>query len=125
MTAYAAKSHLYRLRHPTRYLEQGAKWRRNNPVKRNAIARATNLKKKYGITIAQYDKMFALQGGVCAICHHPPKSVRLAVEHDHKTKRVRGLSCHHCNRHRIGTNTPETAKRVLNHVSSDFDGRSL
>lgn len=39
------------------------------------------------------------QGGVCAICHRPPtdRKRRLHVDHDHKTGRIRGLLCLHCN----------------------------
>lgn len=45
--------------------------------------------------------MLAKQGGVCAICKNPEKSCargyRLAVDHDHATKQVRGLLCVNCN----------------------------
>lgn len=54
--------------------------------------------KKYGITIAQYAAMLDMQGGVCAICGVTPKKRRLAVDHNHKTKQVRGLLCTQCNR---------------------------
>lgn len=61
----------------------------------------------YGLTPADYDRMLAEQNGVCAICKQPettvdPRSkrpyVRLPVDHDHATGRVRGLLCHRCNR---------------------------
>jgi len=52
----------------------------------------------YGITIEDYDAMLAAQGGGCAICHTPPRSKRLHVDHDHADGRVRGLLCYHCNR---------------------------
>lgn len=80
---------------------------------------------RYGITIAQYDKMFALQDGKCVGCGRPPKTKRLAVEHDHKTGRVRGLACHHCNRQLIARNTAETARWLVAYLSSEFDGRTL
>ena len=80
---------------------------------------------RFGITEAQYQKMFEMQGGVCAICRRPPKTRRLAVEHDHKTGRVRCLACFSCNRNKIGTNTVESARRVLALLASDFDGRSI
>ena len=38
--------------------------------------------------------MFAVQGGVCAICEEAPAS---HVDHDHETGRVRGLLCFNCN----------------------------
>jgi hypothetical protein len=59
------------------------------------------LKKKYGITVADYDRMLEAQNGVCWICKRPPKTRRLAVDHDHKKKgreSVRALLCHRCNR---------------------------
>lgn len=63
------------------------------------------LKRKYGITLAEYEKMRDEQGGVCAICHQPETAFDaktlitrgLAVDHCHKTKRVRGLLCFRCN----------------------------
>ena len=58
------------------------------------------LKKNYGITLADYDAMVEKQGGKCAICESTkPKTpgVRFAVDHDHKTGKVRGLLCGPCN----------------------------
>ena len=52
---------------------------------------------RFGITAKQYDEMFASQNGRCAICMREDKRQRLAVDHDHKTGRVRGLLCLHCN----------------------------
>lgn len=93
---------------------------------RKDIGRARRLWDKYGITEAQYAKMLKMSDGGCWICGRKPKTRRLAVEHDHgPSKRVRGLSCHSCNKYKIGTNTAETAKRVLEYLSSDFDGRKL
>lgn len=71
-------------------------------TKRRLIARKSHLKHKYGITIAEYDAMFADQGGVCAICQGTTKHKymqwsTLVVDHDHTTGQVRGLLCHPCN----------------------------
>lgn len=38
--------------------------------------------------------MFAEQDGLCAICREAPAQ---HVDHDHDTKRVRGLLCFNCN----------------------------
>lgn len=54
--------------------------------------REANLRRRYGITQAQYDALLAHQGGVCAICGGK-RRYRLLVDHDHKTGRVRGLLC--------------------------------
>lgn len=83
------------------------------------------INKNFGLTPTQYGEMLRLQNNVCAICGHPPKTRRLAVEHDHKTGRVRGLTCHRCNRILIGRNTVETARKILVYLESDFDGRKL
>lgn len=55
------------------------------------------LSHKFGITKEIYDKMFADQGGVCKICGGPPGKRSLAVDHCHKTGKVRGLLCSNCN----------------------------
>lgn len=62
--------------------------------------RRNNLAWKYGITHEAYDEMLAAQGGGCALCSHVPSGNerRLAVDHCHVTKRVRGLLCGRCNR---------------------------
>lgn len=60
---------------------------------------------KKGITEADYDRLLAAQGGVCAGCLEPPGERRLAIDHDHKCCPgqtacggcVRGLLCTRCN----------------------------
>lgn len=55
------------------------------------------LKTRYGITPEQYTILLTMQRGVCAICQKPPFRVRLAIDHDHKTGKIRGLLCRRCN----------------------------
>lgn len=55
-------------------------------------------RKQLGLTIEDYDRMLAAQGGGCAICGTTPKTRRLDTDHDHATGAVRGLLCHRCNR---------------------------
>lgn len=56
--------------------------------------RAYHLRRRYGITAADYDALVAAQGGVCALCRERfPKH----VDHDHVTHRVRGALCSGCN----------------------------
>jgi hypothetical protein len=65
---------------------------------RKAIAdRKSHLKRKYGITPAEYDAMLAAQGGVCLICREKPGDLPLHVDHDHETGAVRSLLCVRCN----------------------------
>ena len=57
------------------------------------------LKRVYGIDIVEYNELFRKQNGCCAICGvHQTKQKRImAVDHDHESRRVRGLLCFMCN----------------------------
>lgn len=96
-----------------RILENNRRWRKAHPDsgKRyyqkhkdtwNADEREKRLQRKYGLSVAEYDLMFTQQNGVCAICGHPSKKRRLAVDHNHKTQVIRGLLCWTCNRTIMG-----------------------
>lgn len=63
------------------------------------IQRRKVLKTKYGITLETYNFMLKAQGGVCAICGQGEivKNRTLAVDHCHKTGKVRQLLCGNCN----------------------------
>jgi len=74
-------------------------WNKNNPEKRKAITKKYDLKRLYNITVEEYDKIYSLQGGCCAICgvHQKDLKYRLHVDHNHTTGQVRGLLCRMCN----------------------------
>jgi len=88
------------------------KWRHENKDKYNQSMRKyraehklyfrdKNLKRSYGITEDQYQQMLLKQDYQCWICHKiPDKRLKrpLAVDHCHKTKKVRALLCYGCNR---------------------------
>jgi len=60
-----------------------------------------HMKRAYGLDFKDYEKMLEAQNGVCAICSSPPpnnRKTRLAIDHCHKTGKVRGLLCDKCNR---------------------------
>jgi len=57
--------------------------------------RDTDLRIRYGISLADYKAMHARQGGKCAICGASEE--KLVVDHNHKTGQVRELLCHLCN----------------------------
>lgn len=65
--------------------------------------RATDIKKRFGITLDDYKRMRDEQGNVCAICGKPETVKRngkdrwLAVDHCHTTNKIRGLLCGKCN----------------------------
>lgn len=64
-------------------------------------SKSTDLKRRFGLSIEEYDRMFKEQNGVCAICKQPEIVVSktnnklrdLAVDHDPETGKVRSLLC--------------------------------
>jgi hypothetical protein len=65
--------------------------------------REAMLRRNYGLTLDGYHALFERQGERCAICGDVlvPVGPSTCVDHSHKTGRVRGLLCRHCN-HGIG-----------------------
>ncbi|MPZ92303.1 MAG: hypothetical protein GEU68_11825 [Actinobacteria bacterium] len=53
------------------------------------------LNRRYRVDAAQVAWMVLQQGGVCALCGSGKPE---HVDHDHRTKRVRGILCFNCNR---------------------------
>jgi hypothetical protein len=49
----------------------------------------------YELSPEQYNNLLTSQGGKCAICRGP--LTRLHIDHNHATKKVRGILCHNCN----------------------------
>ena len=67
--------------------------------RRQEISRHCQLKARYGLSAVEYDRLLTLQRNVCRICMKPCSTgKRLAVDHDHKTGKIRGLLCRRCNR---------------------------
>lgn len=83
-------------------------------MKSKRRARDLYLRRTYGISIQQYEKMLMWQNDRCALCerHYTEFTRNLAVDHNHKTGRVRGLLCFQCNRRRVGNLTLEWARKV-------------
>ena len=59
--------------------------------------RNTNYIRKFGITLEEYNQIFAEQEGKCGICSKHQLDKNLSVDHDHDTGEVRGLLCQPCN----------------------------
>jgi len=82
----------------SRYCRE-ASWARGHAEQRSLRYHRSSLARRYGLSISEYTAMFKAQNGRCAICavDHRLLKRRLAVDHDHKTGRVRGLLCSSCN----------------------------
>lgn len=93
---------------------KAAKWYRDNTER----VRARLLMRKYGITIEQYHTKLVEQNYACDICkrHESAFTNRLSVDHNHKTKNIRGLLCFHCNKFKVGKLTVESAKSVYEYL---------
>ena len=97
----AETSRKWKKEHPDKVTATKRKWYRRHPDK----VKADWLRRRYGMTLEEYRYLLVSQGGVCAICAHPetrknPKNNKvydMAIDHNHKTGKVRGLLCTACN----------------------------
>jgi hypothetical protein len=89
------------------------------------------LKANHGITEEFFLEMLKVQGNKCAICgdsspKNTGKSAPFVVDHDHKTKKVRGILCNRCNM-AIGLflDNPVSIRRAAFYLESrsDYDAR--
>lgn len=71
-----------------------------NSIKGKLRGRDWAYKRKFGITLDQYNAMFQKQNGNCLICevNQSILKYKLHIDHNHKTNKVRGLLCAECNR---------------------------
>jgi hypothetical protein len=105
----------------------------NNSTDRAHYARDWQLQKKYGITLEEFEAWWIAQCGKCGICgidmrmplkkRGQPLDV-VAVDHCHKTNKVRGLLCNACNKG-LGmfNDNPyilDKARRYLNASDGDY-----
>jgi len=90
-----------------RIQKQQKLWRGKNPIATRISSRKYHLKIKFNLTEKQYDSLLKKQAGCCAICKAAPEFKqdklnrtrgRLNIDHNHETKKIRGLLCESCNR---------------------------
>lgn len=80
---------------PRSYCTLGCKSVNGNTPERQ---RAYSLRRKYGVSVQQFEEMLEQQGGGCAICGGGQDDKRqMHVDHDHVTGAVRGILCTYCN----------------------------
>lgn len=98
---------------PEKQLQSSLNWIKNNPDK----VKENYLKRRYGISLEEYQKMYDAQGGLCAICNDPYDI--LCVDHCHKTGTVRGLLCDACN-HGLGRfkDEPNLLSRAIDYLET-------
>jgi len=104
------------------YLAKQKKYREEHADEIKAKLRASHLKRKYGITVERYNRLFFRQNGRCLLCRAlPTDGISLHVDHDHATGRVRGLLCFRCN-NAIGDlrDDPELLERAAAYLRGDW-----
>lgn len=92
--------------------------------------RRSHLKRRYGVTVEQYDALLIEQAGRCKLCGAEECGAGrkyLCVDHDHTTGAIRGLLCNSCNR-ALGAlrDDPDLIDRAAEYVrrSGQIDGAS-
>lgn len=83
--------------------EQSRKWRETTHGK--MITKDIVLKKRYNISLIEYNELLKNQDYKCAVCLSPETSIdkrtgklrELSVDHNHYTGEARGLLCRSCN----------------------------
>lgn len=104
----ADKKQRYRA-NPQPFIERTKRWQRENRERHLAKQREYrsknpgrdrpgHLRRKFGITQADYERMLHEQLDGCAICGESRRdSASFHVDHDHGNDAVRGLLCFRCN----------------------------
>ncbi|MDQ3982066.1 MAG: endonuclease VII domain-containing protein [Actinomycetota bacterium] len=87
---------------------------------KNGGARKYHLRRRYGLTPAEFDALVAEQGFLCPICLKRPA---VDVDHDHRTGRVRGILCEKCNGG-LGQfrDNPKTIKSAIDYLERHSAG---
>ena len=72
---------------------------RQKQIRTPETNRVWNLKRNYGVTVEDYNKIFESQQGCCFICgrHQIEFKRHLCIDHNHTTGKIRKLLCSPCN----------------------------
>lgn len=82
--------------------EKRANWKLERKVSGKSYleARKSFIKRKYKITLEEYEELLSKQNNKCLICGNESsrhKNSILYIDHCHTSGKIRGLLCHHCN----------------------------
>lgn len=86
---------------------------RTNKDKIQPLLQGYALKRRYGITVDDYEQLLIKQDYSCAICgtKECPTGRNFAVDHCHSTGKVRGLLCSLCNK---GIGSLKDSEEIVN-----------
>jgi len=78
--------------------KKGRDWYKANGRKPEQ-ERESRLLREYGITSAEFTELLRSQKSKCQICSVPlVGGHQTHIDHDHKSKKIRGILCTNCNR---------------------------
>ena len=77
-------------------------------------------KRLYGITPEEIDRLYQKQKGICLICLEAITRLSACVDHNHQTRKIRGLLCKRCNggMGALGDN-PDRLKRAIKYLKEN------
>ena len=87
----------YRTNHRALVTQRTREWAKTSNGSRSCLNSA--YKKRYRITLTEYEALLKKQNHKCAICSRPEgcDNRRLYVDHCHEIGTIRGLVCYRCN----------------------------
>lgn len=97
------KSHTKRAQSPSARLKANKRSKdyrqKNSDAVRMGVKMAVYKKLGLKINKEQYQNLYAIQNGYCAICekHRSTQKKDLSLDHDHNTGQIRGFLCDNCN----------------------------
>jgi len=94
------------------------KWKKTDPERYKRYVRNCNFKRKYGISVEEYDSKLAKQGDYCAACEtETPGNRGFFLDHDHKTGDLREFICQSCNT-ALGAvrDDPEVLRKLIDYL---------
>jgi len=89
---------IYKDKHREILREKNTIYRKNNPNIAYLSRRKAQLKRKFNLSLNDYNILLEKQKGVCNICKIKETTKALCVDHNHTTGEIRGLLCSNCNR---------------------------
>lgn len=94
--------------------------------KRRPTQTVEHRKYRYGLTAEAYETLLEKQHGCCALCDRELSTIkRIVVDHDHVTKKVRGLLCDRCNLWLRAIEKPGFVRSALEYLAKPWDGAPM
>lgn len=113
------RSKEWRIANRERYNQSFREAKALDPEAAKIRARGYAIKRKYGLSLEQYDELLERQNGCCAICerHQSEFKTNLAVDHSHRSFRIRGLLCTACNYRLVARHEdPELLRKIADYL---------